>query len=103
MACAFWNSGAVGTIAVQLAAAFGASVTGVCSGRGAHLVRSLGAREVIDYTSEDLADGSRRFDLILDIGGRTSVARLRRAVVRPATRRPPPAATGRVRETCGSR
>ena len=78
-------SGAVGTIAVQLAVAFGATVTGVCSGAGADLVRSLGAGEVIDYTEEDFADGSRRFDLILDIGGRTSVARLRRALTRTGT------------------
>jgi NADPH:quinone reductase-like Zn-dependent oxidoreductase len=75
-------SGAVGTIAVQLAVAFGATVTGVCSGAAADLVRSLGADDVIDYTREDFADGSRRFDLILDIGGRTSVARLRRALTR---------------------
>src|SRR6185437_9385948 len=73
-------SGAVGTIAVQLAVAFGATVTGVCSGRHADLVRSLGARDVIDYTSENFTNGSRRFDLIIDIGGRTSVARLRHAL-----------------------
>jgi NADPH:quinone reductase-like Zn-dependent oxidoreductase len=78
-------SGAVGTIVVQLAVAFGATVTGVCSGGGADLVRSLGASEVIDYTTEDFADGSRRFDLILDIGGRTSVTRLRRALTRRGT------------------
>ena len=78
-------SGAVGTIAVQLAVAFGATVTGVCSGRHADLVRSLGADDVIDYTREDFADGSRRFDLILDIGGRTSIARLRRALTRTGT------------------
>jgi NADPH:quinone reductase-like Zn-dependent oxidoreductase len=73
-------SGAVGTIAVQLAAAFGAKVTGVCSGRHAELVRSLGADDVIDYTTEDFADGSRTYDLILDIGGCTAVSRLRRAL-----------------------
>jgi NADPH:quinone reductase-like Zn-dependent oxidoreductase len=78
-------SGAVGTIAVQLAIAFGATVTGVCSGGHADLVRSLGANEVIDYTKEDFTDGSRRFDLIIDIGGRTSVARLRRALTRTGT------------------
>jgi len=78
-------SGAVGTIAVQLAVAFGATVTGVCSGRHAELVRSLGAQDVIDYASEDLADESRRFDLIIDIGGRTSVRRLRRALTRTGT------------------
>lgn len=75
-------SGAVGTIAVQLAVAFGATVTGVCSSSGAELVHFLGADEVIDYATEDFADGSRRFDLILDIGGRTSIARLRRALTR---------------------
>jgi threonine dehydrogenase-like Zn-dependent dehydrogenase len=64
-------SGAVGTIAVQLAVAFGATVTGVCNGDHVNLVRSLGAEEVIDYTREDFADGSRRFDVIIDIGGRT--------------------------------
>ena len=78
-------SGAVGTIAVQLATAFGATVTGVCSGGHADLVRSLGADEIIDYTREDFTDGSRTFDLILDIGGRTSVARLRRALTRTGT------------------
>lgn len=78
-------SGAVGTIAVQLAVAFGATVTGVCSGARADLVRSLGASDVIDYTTQDIADGSRRFDLILDIGGRTSVTRLRRALTRTGT------------------
>jgi NADPH:quinone reductase-like Zn-dependent oxidoreductase len=78
-------SGAVGTIAVQLAVAFGAAVTGVCSARHADLVRSLGADEVIDYRAEDLADGSRTFDLVVDIGGRTSVARLRRALTPTGT------------------
>ena len=78
-------SGAVGTIAVQLASAFGADVTGVCSGRHAELVRSLGATEVIDYTREDFTDGSRRFDLIIDIGGRTPIARLRRALTTKGT------------------
>jgi len=78
-------SGAVGTIAVQLAVAFGATVTGVCSGAHADLVRSLGADEVVDYTKDDFADGSRRFDLIVDIGGRTSLSRLRRALVRTGT------------------
>ena len=78
-------SGAVGTVAVQLAVAFGAAVTGVCSGEHADLVRSLGADDVIDYRTQDLGDGSRQFDLILDIGGRTSVARLRRALTRTGT------------------
>src|ERR687886_1001212 len=62
-------SGAVGTIAVQLAVAFGAIVTRVCRGTHAELVRSLGAADVIDYTHEDFTDGSRRVDLIIDIRG----------------------------------
>ena len=49
------------------------------------LVRSLGATDVIDYTSEDFSDGSRSFDVIIDIGGRTPVSRLRRALARTGT------------------
>ncbi|WP_151083254.1 NAD(P)-dependent alcohol dehydrogenase [Nocardioides cynanchi] len=78
-------SGAVGTIAVQLAVAFGATVTGVCSARNVDLVRSLGAADVFDYTNEDFADGSHHYDVILDIGGATSVARLRKALDRKGT------------------
>lgn len=73
-------SGGVGTYAVQLAKAFGAEVTGVCSTAKLDLVTSLGADRVIDYTREDFADGTRRYDLILDIGGSPSVRRLRRAL-----------------------
>nr|WP_323099225.1 NAD(P)-dependent alcohol dehydrogenase [Intrasporangium sp. YIM S08009] len=75
-------SGAVGTVAVQIATSLGATVTGVCGPAGAGLVRSLGASHVIDYTTEDFADGSQRFDVVLDIGGRTPVRRLRRALTR---------------------
>lgn len=78
-------SGAVGTIAVQLAVAFGATVTGVCSSSRADLVRSLGASDVVDYRTQDFSDGSRRFDLVLDIGGRTPIGRLRRALTRTGT------------------
>ena len=73
-------SGGVGTYAVQLAKAFGAEVTGVSSAAKVDLVKSLGADHVIDYTREDFADGTRRYDLILDIGGSTPVRRLRRAL-----------------------
>ena len=73
-------SGGVGTYAVQIAKAFGAEVTGVCSAAKADLVRSLGADHTIDYESEDATDGSRRYDLILDIAGNTSLRRLRRAL-----------------------
>ena len=77
-------SGGVGTFAVQLAKAFGAQVTGVCSTTKVDLVRSIGADHVIDYTREDFADGKQRYDLILDIGGNPSLSRLRRALARPA-------------------
>jgi NADPH:quinone reductase-like Zn-dependent oxidoreductase len=73
-------SGGVGTYAVQLAKAFGAEVTGVASTAKVDLVTSLGADHVIDYTRQDFADGTRRYDLILDIGGSTPVRRLRRAL-----------------------
>jgi NADPH:quinone reductase-like Zn-dependent oxidoreductase len=59
-------SGGVGTMAVQIAKALGAEVTGVCGTRNVELVRSLGADHVIDYTTEDFTRGPRRFDVILD-------------------------------------
>ena len=73
-------SGGVGTYAVQIAKAFGARVTGVCSTTKAGMVRAIGADHVVDYTQEDFAEGERRYDLILDIGGNSSLSRLRRAL-----------------------
>jgi NADPH:quinone reductase-like Zn-dependent oxidoreductase len=73
-------AGGVGSFAVQLAKAFGAEVTGVCSTTKVDLVRSLGAAAVIDYTREGFADGARRWDLIVDTGGRRSLSHLRRAL-----------------------
>ena len=78
-------SGGVGTFAVQLAAAFGAQVTGVCSTTKVELVRSIGAGHVIDYTRADFADGKQRYDMILDIGGNPSLSRLRRALTPKGT------------------
>lgn len=78
-------SGGVGTYAVQLATAAGAEVTGVCSVAKADLVRRLGASRVIDYRSGDPTAGDERYDLVLDIGGRTSVPRLRRALTPTGT------------------
>jgi len=59
-------SGGVGTFAVQIAKAYGAEVTGVCSGRHAEMVRSIGADHVIDYTKENFTKGKARYDVILD-------------------------------------
>jgi NADPH:quinone reductase-like Zn-dependent oxidoreductase len=73
-------SGGVGSYAVQLAKVFGAEVTGVCSTAKQDLVRSLGADHVLDYTRQDFADGINRYDLILDIGGNSSLRRLRSAL-----------------------
>jgi NADPH:quinone reductase-like Zn-dependent oxidoreductase len=78
-------SGGVGSFAVQLATAFGADVTGVCSTEKLELVRSLGAAHVIDYTREDFADGTGHYDLIIDIGGNSALARLRRALTPTGT------------------
>jgi NADPH:quinone reductase-like Zn-dependent oxidoreductase len=73
-------SGGVGTFAVQLAKAFGAEVTGVCSTGKLALVRSIGADHVLDYQQHDFVDGAVQYDLILDMGGNTPLARLRRAL-----------------------
>jgi NADPH:quinone reductase-like Zn-dependent oxidoreductase len=78
-------SGGVGSLAVQIAKAFGAHVTGVSSTSKADLVRSLGADEVIDYTREDFAEGSRRWDVIVDTAGRRPLSRLRRALTPKGT------------------
>jgi NADPH:quinone reductase-like Zn-dependent oxidoreductase len=72
-------SGGVGSYAVQIAKALGAYVAGVCSATKVDLVRGLGADLVVDYESADFADGEP-YDLILDMGGNSSIAHLRRAL-----------------------
>lgn len=74
--------GGVGTFAVQMAAARGAEVTGVCSAAKAELVRSIGATHVIDYAREDFAAGPTRYDVILDTAGNRRLSDLRRALTR---------------------
>jgi NADPH:quinone reductase-like Zn-dependent oxidoreductase len=78
-------SGGVGSYAVQIAKALGAEVTGVSSTGKLDLVRSIGADHVIDYTRDDFADGEKRYDLILDIGGNSTLSRLRRALTPKGT------------------
>ncbi|MCU1402133.1 MAG: alcohol dehydrogenase [Microbacteriaceae bacterium] len=77
--------GGVGSFAVQIAKAFGAEVTAVCSTAKLDLVRSIGADRLIDYTREDFADGTRRYDLVLDIAGNNTLSRLRRAITPDGT------------------
>ncbi|MBJ7332132.1 MAG: NAD(P)-dependent alcohol dehydrogenase [Solirubrobacteraceae bacterium] len=70
-------SGGVGTFAVQIAKAFGANVTAVCSTRNVDMVRSLGADQVIDYQKQDFAQAEQRYDVMLDLVGNRSLATCR--------------------------
>ena len=72
--------GGIGTFAVQIAKAFGAEVTGVCSTSKTDLVRSIGADHAIDYSREDFANGLQHYDTILDSAGNRSLSHLRRAL-----------------------
>ena len=78
-------SGGVGTFAVQIAAAMGAEVSGVCSAAKADLVRSLGVEHVIDYAREDFTEGARRYDVILDTAGRRPLSQIRKALTPDGT------------------
>ena len=78
-------SGGVGSFAVQIAKASGAHVTGVSSTEKLDLVRSLGADDVVDYRTTDLATLGRRFDVVLDIGGNRRLRTLRRLLTPTGT------------------
>jgi NADPH:quinone reductase-like Zn-dependent oxidoreductase len=78
-------AGGVGTFAVQIAKAFGAVVTGVCSTRNVDMVRSIGADHVVDYTQEDFTRNGQRYDLILDSVGNHSLSAFRRALTAKGT------------------
>jgi NADPH:quinone reductase-like Zn-dependent oxidoreductase len=78
-------AGGVGSFAVQLAKAFGAEVTGVAGTAQLELVGSIGADDVIDYTRQDVTDGARHWEVIVDTAGHRSLSRLRRALTRRGT------------------
>jgi NADPH:quinone reductase-like Zn-dependent oxidoreductase len=78
-------SGGVGLFAVQIAKAFGAEVTGVCSGAKVELVRSVGADHVIDYTQTDITTSGHLYDLVLDMGGDRTLSQLRRCLTPDGT------------------
>ena len=78
-------SGGVGSWGVQIAKAFGAQVTAVCSTRNVERMRALGADEVIDYTTTDFVTGGPRFDVMLDAVGDRSLSDCRRVLVPTGT------------------
>ncbi len=78
-------SGGVGTFAVQIAKALGGHVTAVCGPKGVEIARSLGADDVVDYTTEDFTQSDRRFELAIDIAGTRSFRQLRRVLAPKAT------------------
>lgn len=78
-------AGGVGTFAVQIAKAFGAEVTGVCSTKNVDMVRAIGADRVIDYTQEDFTRSEQRYDLMLDVAGSKSWSECRRVLKPHAT------------------
>ena len=78
-------AGGVGTFAVQIAKAFGAHVTAVCSTRNVDMVRSIGADEVIDYTREDFTKSGQPYDLILDVAANRPLSECRRVLASNGT------------------
>jgi NADPH:quinone reductase-like Zn-dependent oxidoreductase len=77
--------GGVGTFALQIAKAFGAEVTAVCSTRNQEMARSIGADHVIDYTREDFTASAQRYDVILNVNGYQSIVACGRALTPSGT------------------
>jgi NADPH:quinone reductase-like Zn-dependent oxidoreductase len=73
-------AGGVGTFAVQIAKAFGAEVTGVCSTRNVEMVRSIRADQVVDYTQEDFTRTRQRYDVLVDVAGNRTLSECRRVL-----------------------
>ena len=73
-------SGGVGTFAVQIANAYGTTVTGVCSSSNVELLRSIGADRVIDYTQEDFTRNGEHYDLVFDVVAKRSFSECKRAL-----------------------
>ena len=78
-------SGGVGTMAIQIAKAYGAEVTGVAGARNLDLVRSIGADHVVDYRDEDISTHAGRYDVIIDLVGSQPLRTMRRALTRTGT------------------
>ena len=78
-------SGSVGTFAVQIGTAFGASVTGVCSAANADMVKSMGAETVIDYQSQDYTESESRYDIVFDAVGKSSKSQAKKVLKRGGT------------------
>ncbi|ACU69973.1 Alcohol dehydrogenase GroES domain protein [Catenulispora acidiphila DSM 44928] len=78
-------TGGVGSFAVQMARAAGATVTAVCGPKNADLAEALGATTVIDYQRHDFTNAGRRYDAIVDVAGQYPARRLRRALLRDGT------------------
>jgi NADPH:quinone reductase-like Zn-dependent oxidoreductase len=73
-------SGSVGSYAVQIATQYGATVTGVCSGSNFEMVKSLGAKNVIDYKVEDYSRREEKFDIVFDAVGKTTKSKLKKGL-----------------------